>query len=103
MPSTAPLLPASMIPGPPPVIMPKPSSARRLATSTVSLYSLRSGVTRAEPKMEMQFAETLFRVSRAVTVSAMMRKVRQDSVVTLVRSSMMFWETSGMGSSTTKS
>ena len=94
--STAPLLAASIMPGPPPEMMPKPASLSPLAMATVSAYSCWSGFTRAEPKMEMQFLSTLFRASKAVTISAMMRNVRQDSVVEFVRSSMMFFCSSGM-------
>ena len=94
--STAPLLAASIMPGPPPEMMPKPASLRPLAMATVSAYSCWSGFTRAEPKMEIQFLSTLFRASKAVTISAMMRNVRQDSVVEFVRSSMIFFCSSGM-------
>lgn len=49
-----------------------------------------SGVQRAEPKMEMQLLFRALSSSRAVTISAMTLKVRQDSVVTEVKSSTMF-------------
>ena len=79
-----------MTPGPPPVMTPKPFSTSIRARRSASRYSGVSEVERAEPKMDTQLVPSLFRVSRAWTISAMMRMVRQDSVVMALRSSMTF-------------
>ena len=50
--SRAPRLPASMIPGPPPVMIEKPSRPSARATSTAARYIGSSAAVRAEPKME---------------------------------------------------
>lgn len=63
---------------------------------SASWYSCMSGVQRAEPKMEMQLTFRALSSSRACTISDMIRKVRQDSVVTELRSSTMFCRSSGM-------
>lgn len=52
MPGPAPSWPACMMPGPAPVMTMYPAAASRSPVSTARRYSSRSGVVRAEPKIE---------------------------------------------------
>src|SRR6516165_3399141 len=76
--SRAPRLAASMIPGPPPVMMAKPLLASRRARSRADSYIGSSSFVRAEPKMAMP-APTSARASKPCTNSPMIRSTRQVS------------------------
>src|SRR3989344_8818709 len=58
LPSTAPLLPASIIPGPPPVTTANPSSAIILPNLRASSYHLVPSGNLAEPKNETVFLKS---------------------------------------------
>src|SRR4051794_6719640 len=77
--SNAPLLPASMMPGPPPVMTPRPALARRREVSSAALYIGSDGLVRALPNMETA-VPTRPMTSNPSTNSAMMRKIRQLSL-----------------------
>ena len=68
-PSWAPLLPASMIPGPPPVIMPNPAFAKRRAVSTAACYVGSSGLVRADPKIATECSARSRECSSSFTCS----------------------------------
>ena len=77
--SRAPLLAASMIPGPPPVMIAKPARACRRATSSAMRYCGSSGATRAEPKTVTALSRDARR-SKPSTNSATIRMTRHGSV-----------------------
>ncbi len=77
--SDAPRLAASMMPGPPPVIVPSPAFASRLPTSRAALYIGWLGATRADPKI-VTAGPTSARASKPATNSPMIRKTRQVSL-----------------------
>src|SRR5918996_4908704 len=91
-PSCAPRLAASMMPGPPPVMIANPSLDRRRAVSTARSNMGSPGWVRAEPKNETAF-RTSDSVSNPSTNSPMMRSTRQGSV--LVNAAR--WSTPGTG------
>ncbi len=74
----APRLAASIIPGPPPVMIEKPASPRRRAVSTHAWYAASSGRVRAEPKIETPVPIAPIS-SKPSTNSPMIRKIRQAS------------------------
>jgi len=79
-PSLAPLFAASMMPGPAPVMIEKPSTASKRATSTAAAYCGSSGWVRAEPKSETPFSMCAS-LSNPSTNSDMMRITRHGSVL----------------------
>src|SRR5574340_540939 len=87
-PSTAPRLAASMMPGPPPVMMGIPLEARIRAVSTAAWYCRLVGGVRAEPKIVTP-PITSPRLSNPSTNSAMIRNTRHGSV--LSRASGRIW------------
>src|SRR5690606_20228458 len=76
--SLAPLLAASMIPGPPPVMIASPDSPSSLAVSTHASYWGWPGGTRADPKM-LTASPILDSSSNPSTNSPMIRKTRHAS------------------------
>ncbi len=79
-PSCAPRLPASMIPGPPPVMITKPASAKSRAVCTAASYIGSSSSTRADPKIVTAGPVSSASVSKPSTNSPMMRSTRQGSL-----------------------
>ena len=79
--SAAPLLAASMMPGPPPVMIAYPARARPPATSSASWYSSLPRWARAEPKTDTATPSSASR-PKPSTNSAWMRMTRQGSVCT---------------------
>ena len=75
----APLLAASMMPGPAPVMMSKPASASSRAVSCAAWYIGSSGPVRAEPKNATPFS-TVASMSNPSMNSPMMRITRHGSV-----------------------
>ena len=73
--STAPRLAASMIPGPPPVMIAKPASPSRRAASRARSYSGWSGGVRAEPKIETALP-TWASAAKPMASSSSMRSMR---------------------------
>ena len=67
--SRAPLLAASIAPGPPPVMIAIPASPTIRAVSRASLYSGSSDEVRAEPKNEAA-APTCARASKPISTSS---------------------------------
>src|SRR5438128_758344 len=78
-PSRAPLLAASMVPGPPPVMMAKPRRASSAANRRAASYMGSGGRTRAEPK-KVTAGPTVARASKPATNSAWIRSTRQGSL-----------------------
>ena len=78
-PRRAPLLPASIMPGPAPVMIANPASASSFAVSTARSYVGSSGPIRADPKMVTALS-TDARVSKPSMNSPMMRITRHGSV-----------------------
>ncbi len=76
--SRAPRLAASMIPGPPPVMIPKPASPISRAVSLACAYCGWSDGTRAEPNT-VTAGPMRARVSNPATNSPMMRNTRHGS------------------------
>src|SRR5512145_3431126 len=79
--SRAPLLAASMIPGPPPVTTAKPACARAQPSSSARAYIGSSGVVRAEPKTEIAGPSSA-RAPKPSTNSDWIRMTRHGSVCT---------------------
>src|SRR5262245_24678648 len=79
-PSLAPRFAASMMPGPPPVMIANPSLASIRAVSYAALYSALFSGVRAEPKIvtALRMSE---RMSKPSTNSPMIRSTRQGSVL----------------------
>src|SRR5256885_4836608 len=78
-PSCAPLFAASIIPGPPPVIIPNPALDKRCAVSTAALYDGSSPFVLADPKMATD-GGICARASKPSTNSLIIRKTRHGSV-----------------------
>src|SRR6202165_38717 len=78
-PSRAPMLAASMVPGPPPVMMAKPRRASSVASARAASYIGSGGRTRAEPK-NVTAGPTLASASKPATNSAWIRSTRQGSL-----------------------
>src|SRR2546423_503117 len=78
-PSRAPLLAASIVPGPPPVMMAKPRRASSAASARAASYIGSGGRTRAEPKKE-RAGPGGASASRPATNSAWIRSTRQGSL-----------------------
>src|SRR6185437_4414402 len=78
-PMRAPLLPASMMPGPAPVMIANPTSANNRAVSFAAAYCGSSGPTRADPNKVTAFS-TVASVSKPSMNSDMMRINRHGSV-----------------------
>ncbi len=83
--SRAPLLAASMAPGPPPVMTANPASTSALPSSTPVWYSKDSGPVRAEPKTLMALPSSASAPNPS-TNSDWMRMTRQGSVCTQLES-----------------
>src|SRR5260370_4857683 len=78
-PSRAPMLAASIVPGPPPVMMPKPRRASSAASARAASYIGSGGRTRAEPK-KVTAGPTAASASKPATNSAWIRSTRQGSL-----------------------
>src|ERR1700674_3235272 len=78
-PSRAPILAASMVPGPPPVMMAKPRRASSAAKARAASYIGSGGRTRAEPK-NVTAGPTVASASKPATNSAWIRSTRQGSL-----------------------
>src|ERR1700686_2034700 len=78
-PSRAPLLAASMVPGPPPVMTAKPRRASSAASARAASYIGSGGRTRAEPK-KVTAGPSVASASKPATNSAWMRSTRQGSL-----------------------
>ena len=77
--SSAPRLPASMMPGPPPVMTVAPASTMRRAMSTANAYSGVSSRRRADPKIEIAGPSSAS-VPNPSTNSDWMRRTRHGSL-----------------------
>ena len=77
--SRAPRLAASMIPGPPPVMIAKPASPSIRAVARAAAYSGSCAGVRAEPKIDTA-APTCASASKPVRSSSEMRSIRAASV-----------------------
>src|SRR6202171_1585004 len=78
-PSRAPRLAASIVPGPPPVMMAKPRRASSAARARAASYIGSGGRTRAEPK-KVTAGPTVASASKPATNSAWIRSTRQGSL-----------------------
>src|SRR5205807_3072112 len=78
-PSRAPLWAASIVPGPPPVMMAKPRRASSPARARAASYMGSGGRTRAEPK-NVTAGPTVASASKPATNSAWIRNTRQGSL-----------------------
>src|ERR1700682_47308 len=78
-PSRAPMFAASMVPGPPPVMMAKPRRARSAASARAAAYIGSGGRTRAEPK-NVTAGPTVASAEKQATNSAWVRSTRQGSL-----------------------
>src|SRR6266480_7715556 len=78
-PSRPPLLAASMVPGPPPVMMAKPRRASSAARARAASYIGSGGRTRAEPK-KVTAGPSVASASKPATNSALIRSTRQGSL-----------------------
>src|ERR1700736_98076 len=78
-PSRAPLLAASIVPGPPPVMIAKPRRASSAASWRAASYIGSGGRTRAEPK-KVTAGPTVASASKPATNSAWIRSTRQGSL-----------------------
>ena len=76
--SRAPRLAASMIPGPPPVMIAKPASPSGRAAARARSYSGWSGGVRAEPKIETALP-TCASAAKPVRSSSSIRPIRSAS------------------------
>ena len=77
--SRAPLLQASMIPGPPPVMTAYPARANSAAVASAAAYIGSSGFVRAEPNIDTA-SPTSANASKPATNSDVMRWIRHGSV-----------------------
>src|SRR5712691_6537694 len=78
-PSRAPMFAASIVPGPPPVMMAKPRRASSAARARAASYIGSGGRTRAEPK-KVTAGPTVASASNPATNSAWIRSTRQGSL-----------------------
>src|SRR5260370_15102678 len=78
-PSRAPMLAASIVPGPPPVMMAKPRRASSAASARAASYIGSGGRTRAEPK-KVTAGPSVASASKPATNSAWIRSTRQGSL-----------------------
>ena len=83
--SDAPMLAASMMPGPPPVMTPKPSATSSRAVSRAAAYAGSSAGVRADPNTATA-TPTSASWSKPSTNSPVMRRIRHGSVCRKVAS-----------------